>query len=82
MLLYTYIFSPVQVTSCGSTIQKSHADTGESFITHQTRMKQKSQSLIAMTLNHGMVVSARKTGLSISDNADLLGFSDTTISGV
>ncbi len=31
---------------------------------------------------HGMVVSARRTGLSISKTADLLGFSHTTISRV
>ncbi len=30
----------------------------------------------------GMVVGARRAGLSISETADLLGFSRTTISGV
>ncbi len=31
---------------------------------------------------HGMVVGARRAGLSISKTADLLGFSHTTISSV
>ncbi len=31
---------------------------------------------------HGMVVGARRAGLSISETADLLGFSHTTISRV
>ncbi len=35
-----------------------------------------------MTLNVGMVVGARRAGLSISETADLLGFSRTTISKV
>ncbi len=35
-----------------------------------------------MTFERGMIVGARRTGLSISKTADLLGFSRTTISRV